>query len=167
MKKLLEWLDKFAEKCIKPIDEKAERLRKLEEAERKQLEEILRRNGYDNMRSAPDQMKNANGNVLFNMFATDLGLYAEKYSALGGDLKTANDFMNLYGFSFDSIANVKDYVHIRKYHNYVKAQLQGITGNISNTARDDLRQRFASGIRFWNQDEISYQYENYELWLED
>ena len=121
----------------------------------------------DNMKNAPDQMKNANGNVLFNMFATDLGLYVEKYSALEGDLKTANDFMNLYGFSFDSIANVKDYVHIRKYHNYVKAQLQGITGNISNTARDDLRQRFANGIRFWNQDEISYQYENYELWLED
>lgn len=120
----------------------------------------------DNMRSAPDQMKNANGNVLFNMFATDLGLYVEKYSALDGDLKTANDFINLYGFSFDSIANVKDYVHIRKYHNYVKAQLQGITGNISNTARDDLRQRFANGIRFWNQDEITYQYENYELWLE-
>lgn len=121
----------------------------------------------DNMKNAPDQMKNANGNVIFNMFATDLGLYVEKYSALDGDLKTANDFMNLYGFSFDSIANVKDYVHIRKYHNYVKAQLQGITGNISNTARDDLRQRFANGIRFWNQDEISYQYENYELWLED
>lgn len=121
----------------------------------------------DNMKNAPDQMKNANGNVIFNMFATDLGLYVEKYSALEGDLKTANDFMNLYGFSFDSIANVKDYVHIRKYHNYVKAQLQGITGNISNTARDDLRQRFANGIRFWNQDEISYQYENYELWLED
>lgn len=121
----------------------------------------------DNMRNAPSQMKNANGSVIFNRFATDLGLYAEKYSALDGDLKTANDFMNLYGFSFDSIANVKDYVHIRKYHNYVKAQLQGITGNISNTARDDLRQRFAKGIRFWNQDEISYQYENYELWLED
>lgn len=121
----------------------------------------------DNMKNAPDQLKNANGNVIFNMFATDLGLYVEKYSALDGDLKTANDFMNLYGFTFNSIANIKDYVHIRKYHNYVKAQLQGITGNISNTARDDLRQRFANGIRFWNQDNISYQYENYELWLED
>lgn len=121
----------------------------------------------DNMKNAPDQLKNANGNVIFNMFATDLGLYVEKYSALEGDLKTANDFMNLYGFTFNSIANVKDYAHIRKYHNYVKAQLQGITGNISNTARDDLRQRFANGIRFWNQDNISYQYENYELWLED
>ena len=121
----------------------------------------------DNMRNAPSQLKNANGNVIFNMFATDLGLYVEKYSALEGDLKTANDFMNLYGFTFNSIANVKDYAHIRKYHNYVKAQLQGITGNISNTARDDLRQRFAQGVRFWNQDEISYEYENYELWLED
>lgn len=121
----------------------------------------------DNMKNAPDQLKNANGNVIFNMFATDLGLYVEKYSALEGDLKTANDFMNLYGFTFNSIANVKDYAHIRKYHNYVKAQLQGITGNISNTARDDLRQRFAQGVRFWNQDEISYEYENYELWLED
>ena len=121
----------------------------------------------DNMKNAPDQLKNANGNVIFNMFATDFGLYVEKYSALEGDLKTANDFMNLYGFTFNSIANVKDYAHIRKYHNYVKAQLQGITGNISNTARDDLRQRFANGIRFWNQDNISYQYENYELWLED
>lgn len=121
----------------------------------------------DNMKNAPDQMKNANGNVLFNTFATDLGLYVEKYSALEGDLKTANDFMNLYGFSFNGIANVRDYANIRKYHNYVKAQLQGIAGNISNAARMDLRQRFANGIRFWNQDDISYQYENYELWLED
>ena len=112
-------------------------------------------------------MKNANGNVLFNTFATDLGLYVEKYSTLEGDLKTANDFMNLYGFSFNGIANVRDYANIRKYHNYVKAQLQGIAGNISNAARMDLRQRFANGIRFWNQDNISYQYENYELWLED
>lgn len=108
----------------------------------------------DNMKNAPDQMKNANGNVLFNTFATDLGLYVEKYSALEGDLKTANDFMNLYGFSFNGIANVRDYANIRKYHNYVKAQLQGIAGNISNAARMDLRQRFANGIRFWNQDNI-------------
>lgn len=121
----------------------------------------------DNLKSAPDQLKNANGNVIFNMFVTELGLYVEKREALEGDLKTANDFMNIYGFTFSSIANVRDYVHIRKYHNYIKAQLQSINGNVSNTARDDLRQRFASGIRFWNGDIVSYQYENYELWLED
>ena len=121
----------------------------------------------DNMKNAPDQMKNANGNVILNLFATELGLYVEEYSALDGDLKTANDFMDLYGFTFSSVANVKDYANIRKYHNFIKAQLQSINGNLSNTARTDLRNRFANGIRFWNSDTISYEYENYENWLEE
>ena len=121
----------------------------------------------DNMKNAPDQMKNANGNVIFNMFVTDLGLYAEEYSALDGDLKTANDFMDLYGFTFSFAGNIRDYVNIRKYHNYIKAQLQNVDGNLSNAARTDLRNRFASGVRFWNGDTISYQYENYENWLDN
>ena len=120
----------------------------------------------DNLKAAPDQLKNANGNVIFNMFSTDLGLYIEKHSALEGDLKTANDFMNIYGFSFSGIANVKDYANIRKYHNYLKAQLQSINGNLSNVARSDLRQRFANGVRFWNSDVVAYNYENYENWLD-
>lgn len=121
----------------------------------------------DNMKNAPDQMKNANGNVILNLFATELGLYVEEYSALYGDLKTANDFMDLYGFTFSAVANVKDYANIRKYHNFIKAQLQSINGNLSNTARNDLRTRFANGVRFWNSDTISYQYENYENWLDN
>lgn len=121
----------------------------------------------DNMKNAPDQMKNANGNVILNLFVTELGLYVEEYSALDGDLKTANDFMDLYGFTFSSVANVKDYANIRKYHNYVKAQLQSIEGNLSNAARNDLRTRFANGVRFWNGDVVSYQYENYENWLDN
>lgn len=120
----------------------------------------------DNLKNAPDQLKNANGNVIFNLFTTDLGLYVEKHEALEGDLKTANDFMNLYGFTFSAIDNVRDYVHIRKYHNYIKAQLQSINGNLSNVARADLRQRFANGIRFWNSDKIDYSNENFELWLD-
>lgn len=120
----------------------------------------------DNMKNAPDQLKNANGSAIFNLFSTDLGLYVEKHSALEGDLQTANDFMNQFGFTFSAIAQVKDYIHIRRYHNYIKAQLQSINGNLSNAARDELRQRFANGIRFWNGDEVSYGKENYELWLD-
>ena len=131
------------------------------------LELIDRSMTIDNLKSSPDQMKNANGSVIFNLFVMDIGLYVEEYSALDGDLKSANDFMDLYGFTFNTVANVKDYVNIRKYHNYVKAQLQSISGNLSNVARQDLRQRFANGIRFWNQDNVSYEYENYELRLEE
>lgn len=121
----------------------------------------------DNLKSAPDQLKNANGNVIFNMMVMDLGLYIEHYKALDGDLKTANDFMNLYGYTYSSVGAIREYVNIRKYHNYLKAQLQGIKGNMSNNARTDLRQRFANGIRFWNSDDINYNHENYENWLDE
>ena len=121
----------------------------------------------DNMKNAPDQMKNANGNVVLDLFTMDLGLYVEEYSALDGDLETANDFMDLYGFTFSSVGNIRDYSNIRKYHNYIKAQLQSVDGNLSNEARRDLRDRFENGVRFWNSDTVSYQYENYENWLDN
>lgn len=120
----------------------------------------------DNMKNAPDQLKNANGNPIFNLFAMDLGLYIERYEALEGDLQTANDFMDQFGYAFNTIAQVKNYVNMRRYHNYVKAQLESIKGNLSNSARLDLKQRFSNGIRFWEQDYVSYDFENYEFWLE-
>lgn len=119
----------------------------------------------DNLKNAPEQLKNANGNIIFNLFTTDLGLYVEKHEALEGDLQTANHFMDLYGFTFSAIDNIKNHVHTRKFHNYIKAQLQSINGNLNNVARADLRQRFANGVRFWNSDAVDYSKENYELWL--
>lgn len=121
----------------------------------------------DNMKQAPDQLKNANGNLIFNILVTGLGLYVEEFAALDGDLQTAFDFMELYGFSVNAIGNIKDYVNIRKYHNYVKAQLQAVTGEMSNIAKTDLRQRFANGIRFWNIETPDYTKENYENWLDE
>ena len=63
--------------------------------------------------------------------------------------------------------NINNYTNIRKYHNFIKAKVQTVIGNISNEAREDLRRRFSEGVRFWNTDEVSYEYENYENWLED
>lgn len=132
------------------------------------ISSIIDRNmTVDNMKQAPDQLKNANGNLLFNLLVTDFGLYVEEFAALDGDMQSAFDFMELYGFSVNSIGNVKDYVNIRKYHNYIKAQLQGIIGAMSNIAREDLRERFSRGIRFWNVDTPDYSQENYENWLDD
>lgn len=122
----------------------------------------------DNMKNAPEQIKNANGNIIFNMSVTDIGLYVEEWSALDGDIQTGFDFMELYGFAVNAIDNIKDYVNIRKYHNYVKAQIQAVTGgSMSNISRENLRQRFAQGIRFWNVDVPDYSKENYENWLDN
>ena len=122
----------------------------------------------DNMKNAPEQIKNAGGNAAFNVCVTDIGLYVEEWSALDGDIQTGFDFMELYGFAVNAIDNIKDYVNIRKYHNYVKAQIQAVTGgSMSNISRENLRQRFAQGIRFWNIDTPDYTNENYENWLDN
>ena len=72
-----------------------------------------------------------------------------------------------YGFTVNQIGNLFDYLNIRKYFNYIKANINSIDGvSMSTVARNDLRRRFAEGIRFWNSDTIDYDKENYEKWLE-
>ena len=64
-----------------------------------------------------------------------------------------------------------DYDNIRKYFNYIRATIDGISGvPISNTARFDIRYRFAGGVRFWNmidgEFKLNYEDENYEKKLD-
>ena len=37
---------------------------------------------------------------------------------------------------------------------------------ISNFAREDLKARFERGVRFWNNDNIEFNMENYEKWID-
>ena len=76
--------------------------------------------------------------------------------------------MFINGFNYEILDNIKNYDHIRKYFNFVQAEVENIVGiSISNNAREDLRQRFRNGVRFWNSDNIQYDLENYEIWLEN
>lgn len=125
----------------------------------------------DNMKSAPDSLRNANGNAIFLSEITEFGVYAEIYEGLPKELEIANNIMYKEGFTFNQFANIKDYDHIRKYFNYIRATIDGISGvPISNTARFDIRYRFAGGVRFWNMvdDEfkLNYEDENYEIKLD-
>ena len=75
--------------------------------------------------------------------------------------------MDLFGFNYNQVDNIKNVWNIRKYHNYVQADIDAIIGiSMSNIARTDIKQRFQNGIRFWNSDNIQYSLENYEKWLE-
>lgn len=122
----------------------------------------------DNMRNAPSSLSNANGNALFNMFVTEMGLYIEEYDALSNEKEMANDTMFKYGFTVNKIGKISNFINIRKYFNYIRAKLDAISGvAMSNTARTDLSTRFANGVRFWNSDDIQYEKENYENWLEN
>jgi hypothetical protein len=119
----------------------------------------------DNLRSAPSSINGAKGNVIFNSMYSEMGVVVEIHDILPNEKKIIDDGINMNGMTFNKVANIKDYDNIRAYHNYIQANIEDIKGEVSNAIRDDLRQRFSTGIRFWNTDEISYEKENYERWL--
>lgn len=127
----------------------------------------------DNMKNAPKDVKNANGNAYFNVAYTTMGPTIEEYDILQNEKEIINDQMFQNGFVYNRLGDVKDFVNTRKYFNYVKAQIGTIKSlvNISNDIRNNLRARFSQGIRFWdysvNYGTVQYIKENYEKWLEE
>lgn len=122
----------------------------------------------DNLQNAPSNIVQAKGNVVFECQYSVNGIIVEEHDILPNEKEIINDYMCKYGFTVNRFGNPKEYDNIRHYYNYVKAQIDSISGiAISNQARDDIRQRFANGVRFWKQDNIDYSMENYEEWLND
>lgn len=120
----------------------------------------------DNMKEAPDSLKNAGGNILFSSQIKPLTFFLEVHSAIDSILENKNDFNKLFGFSCNVLGDLKKYTNIRKYYNYVAAELNSVQGVLSNNAKADMKQRFQEGIRLWNNDEMRYDLENYERFLD-
>lgn len=120
----------------------------------------------DNIKNSPSSVENSLGEIIFSSSYTNPGLYAEIWDTLPHEKKVINDYMCKYGFNVNVFGNPKDYDHIRHYYNYVKATIESISGvPMSNAIRNDIRQRFMNGVRFWKSDNIDYDMENYEEWL--
>ena len=94
-----------------------------------------------------------------------MGLYVEEHEALENEIKDSDDDMYMNGYTFGRVDNIKNIDNIRHYFNFIQATIEDIKGNMSTPIREDIRQRFANGVRFWNDDEIQYEKENYERWL--
>lgn len=122
----------------------------------------------DNLQNAPSTIQGAKGNAIFSVMYTEPGIYIEQHEILDNEKEMINDYMCLYGFTYNRVDNVKNVDNIRKIYNYVRADIETINGaNISETVHQKFRQCFANGVRFWNTDTFSYEKENYERWLEN
>ena len=119
---------------------------------------------YDNIKNQKSQKDNASGNILFNSFIMNLGLYVEIYSALESDLKTAYNYFLKYGYKYGKLGKISDFDNIRALYNYISVEFDNININISNKEKERLKNKLNS-IRFWDSDLIRYNKENYERWL--
>ena len=123
----------------------------------------------DNLKNAPANITGAKGNAIFNSQYSENGPIVEEWDILPHEKEIINDYMCMYGFSYNKIGNIKNYDNIRKYYNYIKADIEEISSdtlNVSDNVLQKFKRLFAQGVRFWNTDTFSYTKENYEKWFE-
>lgn len=124
----------------------------------------------DNLKNAPASIQSAKGNVVFELMYSPNGIIVEEWDIIDNEKEMINDYMCLYGFTYNRVDNVKNVDNIRKIYNFVRADIETINSSnfsISETVRKKFRECFANGVRFWNIDTFAYNKENYERWLEN
>lgn len=130
----------------------------------------------DNMAYAPDEVKNANGDVIFNMCCTEFNMFVEFYTAIDAEVDREAERMNLFGFKYNRLDNIKNVDNIRKYFNFVQGVVEtatyydelGVVRPVPPKVLYKFRDAFAKGVRFWNYSGgkfLDYSKENYENWL--
>lgn len=106
-----------------------------------------------NLRNAPDTLKNANGNALFNIVANDTPIALELHEALPAFKQSAWAYFLQYGYAVNLIGNVKDYDNNRTRYNYVQADNVLLLGTYNRGIKQAFADAFSRGVRFWNYDE--------------
>ena len=120
----------------------------------------------NNLKNAPDQIKNASGNALFNNMTRSLGIWVEFRTASQIDIESYLDYLNEVGYNYSTFDFISNHLRTRKVFNFIQANIDGISGTISETVRTTIREAFARGVRFWHIDTTDYEQQNYETYLE-
>lgn len=64
-------------------------------------------------------------------------------------IESIDSFYTMYGYPIRRVANITNYIHARPKFSYIKTVGCIVTGNVPETAKNEIEQLFDSGIRFW------------------
>ena len=123
----------------------------------------------DNMKQAPNLLKNAMGNVYFNSNIDELGIYVEVYESLEHEEQSFDDYIYLNGFSYGERGNIFDFIFTRRIFNYIECDIiESTLPLISNDEKERLIQKLSSGVRFIHNENLfinNPNASNYETYL--
>ena len=127
----------------------------------------------ENMQAAPERLTAGNGDILTNTAISDLNIFAEIYTCTDFAIDQITDFTKKFGYAFNRLGNVSDYIGIRKLWNFIQADVETVNSTnddnpIGVEMHDQIKTIFARGITFWtNPAGISdYSGQNYEVFLD-
>lgn len=120
----------------------------------------------DNMRNTPESVANLNSNpLLINSIGEEIGIYIELQQALEHEQNMIADYFAKYGYTYNRLGYLSDFIHTRKIYNYVEADINDIDIPVSEEIKKILIGMFAKGVRFWHNKQLNveFTYNNYEI----
>ena len=118
------------------------------------------------MRNTPESVANLNSNpLLINSIGEEIGIYIELQQALEHEQNMIADYFAKYGYTYNRLGYLSDFIHTRKIYNYVEADINDIDIPVSEEIKKILIGMFAKGVRFWHNKQLNveFTYNNYEI----
>ena len=109
----------------------------------------------DNMQNSKQELQSLNSNSLLMASVDEIGLYIELESPLEFEFSVVRDYLKMFGYTYNRIADLKSIWKTRKYYNYVEMLIYEIDADISNQVKDYIKEIFKNGVRIWHNDNFS------------
>lgn len=106
----------------------------------------------DNMRNNPNSVANLNSDplLMISVGGGDFGIYIELQEALEHEQEMIVDYFLKFGYAYNRLGLLEDFVHTRIYYNYIEADINDIDLPISVEAKRRLTSLFSNGLRLWH-----------------
>lgn len=121
----------------------------------------------DNMRNSPNSVANLNSDplLMISVGGGDFGIYIELQEALEHEQEMIVDYFLKFGYAYNRLGYLRNFVHTRRDFNYIEADINDIDLPVSEEIKRRLTSLFSNGLRLWhNTQNIIYNLRNnYEL----
>ena len=109
----------------------------------------------DNMRNSKQELQSLNSNAILISSVDEFGFYIELQEILPFEKQMLLDYLKMFGYTYNRIADLKSIWKTRRYYNYVEMLIYEIDAEISNQVKDYIKEIFKNGVRIWHNDNFS------------
>lgn len=124
----------------------------------------------DNLKSAPTNIRNLEGNALLTTGVTGFNVRFEIWQPLQSNLEKIADYLFFNGYEYNKLGKLSDFDNTRKYFNFIQGDINGLCYNMNEKGYKLLREKLLNGIRFWHEEPCNVDFnetDNYETWIDN
>ena len=109
----------------------------------------------DNMSQSPQDVRSVNSNPYLIQSLDSFGIYIEFLTPITYEVEKIKNYFKLFGYTCNTIANIKDLIKTRTKYNYIEAIMIDVDINVSEQVKDRIKSVLERGVRFWHADNFT------------